>query len=71
MATNQPLTVINNDCYYYYYYYYYYYSSSQVSDLSLLEAVRDAMGVYYNYSGVDASCYQIRAGVNNESQLVE
>ena len=46
-------------------------SISQVSDMALLEAVHDAMGVYYNYSGAGVGCYQIKGGVNNESQLVE
>lgn len=33
--------------------------------------MREAVGVYYNYSGANVACYDLRAGVNEESRIVE
>ena len=44
--------------------------SPQADNATLLAGLRDAIGVYYNYSS-DLPCYDLGAGVNEESQLVE
>lgn len=43
----------------------------KASKQELLEGVREAVGVYYNYSGANVACYDLRAGVNEESRIVE
>jgi lysosomal Pro-X carboxypeptidase len=40
------------------------------SNATLLEGLREAVGVYYNYSQ-QLTCYDLNAGVNEESQNVE
>lgn len=40
------------------------------SNATLLAGLREAVGVYYNYSG-SLKCYDLNAGVNEESQVVE
>lgn len=40
------------------------------SNVTLLEGLREAVGVYYNYSRA-LQCYDLNAGVNEESQIVE
>lgn len=44
--------------------------STEVSNATLLEGLRGAVGVYYNYSRA-LPCYELDAGVNEESQVVE
>lgn len=45
----------------------------QANNTTLLEGLRDAVSVYYNYSreGDQIQCYDIFAGANEESQIVE
>ena len=46
--------------------------NESASNTTLLEALREAVSVYYNYSGSGTlRCYDLNAGVNEESQNVE
>jgi hypothetical protein len=42
----------------------------QVSNETLLEGLREAVGVWYNYTGADRECFDPAAGPNNETKLV-
>lgn len=46
------------------------FTNESASNATLLEALREAVGVYYNYTGT-LRCYDLNAGVNEESQNVE
>ncbi len=44
--------------------------AAEASNATLLAGLREAVAVYYNYSQ-ELSCYDLGAGVNEESQNVE
>lgn len=46
------------------------FAADEASNATLLEGLREAVGVYYNYSRA-LPCYELEAGVNKESQVVE